>query len=79
MWNLYPEFVRTLYEEEGLRLVSCACYWWEMDLIVVLNELFNNMWDWKVMREKAGESNESIFIEFSTDIILVCIPFGYIK
>jgi hypothetical protein len=48
-----------MYIEDGLRLIICACYSWEMALNVGLDTSFVNTQDWKGIRKKAGEVNST--------------------
>jgi hypothetical protein len=48
-----------LYKGNGLQLTVCACYLWEMTLNVGLDALFDNIYDWKAIREKKGEVNST--------------------
>jgi hypothetical protein len=47
-----------LYKSDGVRL-HIACYSWEIASNIGLNVSFENMCDWKEMREKAGEVNST--------------------
>jgi hypothetical protein len=62
---LWCGYVRctVLHKGDGLRLTICACYLWEMTLNLCLRVSFDNMQDWKGIREKAKKvSNTKAYI-----------------
>jgi hypothetical protein len=49
-----------------------ACYSWEMALNVGRDISFDNMWEWKGIRDKAGEVNSTrLPVDFSVGVTLV--------
>lgn len=42
-----------LCKQDGLRLTIRACYWWEIASNIGLDASFDNMYEWKGIREKA--------------------------
>jgi hypothetical protein len=57
MVTVWREYVNCtiLYKADCLRLNICACYSWEMALNVGLEVSFDNMKDWKGIRQKYKE------------------------
>jgi hypothetical protein len=47
----------TQYREDNLIITIFVCYLWEMALNISFDVSFDNMHDWKVMREKAQKVN----------------------
>jgi hypothetical protein len=50
---------RVIFKGDCLRLTVFACYSWEMALYYGLDASFDNMYNWKGIRQKVGEVNST--------------------
>jgi hypothetical protein len=55
--SLLQFFSRSRLKRWATHLIICACYSWEITLNLGLEGSYDNMWDWKEIREITGEDN----------------------